>query len=103
MDKDIYYIYVMTDRTHTDFCTGVTCHLRHTVYEEKKKIVDHCIHHNGRSKLVYYEIVEGIDRAIKRERTIREQIRHTILDKIYKMNPKMEDLSEKLDVISFVS
>ncbi len=97
MSNELYYIYVMTDRTHTDFCTGITCHLRHQVYVEKKKVVDHCIHRNGKSKLVYYEVAKDIDTAIARERTIREQLRHMASDIIVKTNPQWEDLSLKLE------
>jgi len=97
MSKELYYIYVMTDRTHADFCTGITCHLRHQIYVEKKKIVDNCIHRNGKTKLVYYEITESIDEAIERERIIREQLRHLIHEKINRLNPEWKDLTESLD------
>ena len=96
MMQDHYYIYVMTNRSHSDFHTGVTTHLAHDVYEEKKSVVEHGVHHNAMNCLVYYEIADDIDTALARERAIREQLRHMAYGFITRRNPEWKDLSEEI-------
>jgi len=98
--KDHYYVYVMTDRTHSNFLVDTTTHLAHDVYEAKKRVVDHGVHHNDLHYLVHYEKVEDIDSASQRERVIREQLRHLIYEVINRNNPEWKDLSDEIDSFS---
>ena len=47
-------------------------------------------------KLIYYEIIEGMENAIKREKEMKNMTRDEKLLMIKKFNSKFEDLYEKI-------
>jgi len=84
----------MTNNNNSVLYTGVTSELKQRMNQHKLKI-----HHNSFSarynlcKLVYYESLESIGDAIKREKQIKSGSRNKKIDLINGMNPEWNDLS----------
>ncbi len=93
MDKH-YYIYIMTKRKNTVFCTGVANNLRRRVYEHKEKLVKGFTKKYNITKLVYCEIFDRIEDAIMREKQIKGGSRQKKIDLINSMNKDWRDLYE---------
>lgn len=90
------YVYIMADGRPT-LCVGVTSSLIKRVYEHKfNKYKFSFTSKYGLHKLIYYEIIDGIENAIIREKQIKNMSRNEKLLIIQKFNPKFEDLYEKI-------
>jgi putative endonuclease len=75
---------------------GVTNNLAKRAWEHKNKIVPGFTNKYNANKLVYYEIFEDIQFAIKREKRLKEWPREWKLDLIEKDNPQWHDLYNKI-------
>ncbi|MBI5619511.1 GIY-YIG nuclease family protein, partial [Candidatus Gottesmanbacteria bacterium] len=82
--------------THTVLYTGVTNHLARRSFEHKFHYGSSFTSRYNVVKLVYYEIFTDIREAIKREKQIKAGSRKKKLDLINTLNPKWEDLFEKI-------
>jgi putative endonuclease len=91
-----YFVYIMTNKYHNVLYTGVTNNLIRRVYEHKQKLVEGFTKRYGLSKLVYYELAETANAAITREKQIKGGSRKDKIDLIQSMNPKWQDLYEKI-------
>ncbi len=89
-----YYVYIMTNRLNTVLYTGVTNDLLRRVYEHKEKLADGFTKKYKISKLVYYEVVEDIESAIKREKQIKGSLRQKKVQLIEGINKEWHDLYE---------
>lgn len=90
------YVYIMTNKTHTTLYIGVTSDLIKRVYEHRAKLVDGFTRRYNLTKLVYYEVCDGIETAIVREKQLKAGSRAKKLQLINDMNPTWDDLSERL-------
>lgn len=90
------YIYIMTNRTNTTLYTGVTSNLVKRVWQHKNKIADSFTSKYNITKLVYYEIFEGIEEAIKKEKQMKGGSRQDKIDLITKNNPDFKDLYDEI-------
>ena len=91
-----YFVYIMTNKYHNVLYTGVTNNLIRRVYEHKQKSVEGFTKRYSLSKLVYYELAETANAAITREKQIKGGSRQDKMDLIQNMNPKWQDLYEKI-------
>ena len=66
-----YYVYILTNVNHTVLYTGVTNDLVRRVFEHKKKIIQGFTSKYNVDKLIYFELFDLIDFAIKREKQIK--------------------------------
>lgn len=91
------YIYIITNDNNTVLYTGVTSTLKDRIKQHKNKK-----HPNSFSarynlyKLIYYEELDTIGEAIKREKQIKGGSRKDKIELINKMNPDWADLSDTL-------
>jgi putative endonuclease len=94
-----YYIYILTNVNNTVLYTGVTNDLVRRVFEHKKKIIQGFTSKYNVDKLVYFELFDFIDLAIKREKQIKGYSRIKKDALINSLNPKWNDLYcyEKID------
>ena len=81
---------------NTVLYTGVTNDLIKRTYQHKNKMVSSFTSRYNINKLVYYEIYNDPDEAIKREKQIKGGSRQKKIDLIKKMNPTFKDLYEEI-------
>ena len=71
---------------------GVTSNLVKRAYEHKNNIIDGFTKKYNIHKLVYYEISDDIESAIRREKQLKKWNRKWKLEIIEKNNPEWKDL-----------
>jgi putative endonuclease len=86
----------MTNPGHTVTYVGVTSNLPERIFQHKEKTVRSFTSRYNINKLVYYEIFSDAYSAISREKQIKGGSREKKVELINSMNPKWEDLSDKL-------
>ena len=90
-------VYIMTNRHHTVFYTGVTSNLRRRMHEHKTKFYPKSFTARYNiCKLVYHEGFHRIEEAIFREKQIKKYRREKKINLIESINPTWADLYEKL-------
>jgi len=87
-----YYVYIMTNTMGTLY-TGITNDLRRRVYEHKQKLVRGFTSKYNITRLVYYEVADDVDAAIRREKRIKGMTRAKKIALIRSLNPRWRDLS----------
>ena len=87
-----YYVYILTNFRNTVLYTGVTNNLIRRVYEHKHKLVSGFTYKYNVDKLVYFEIFQDPENAIKREKTIKNLLRRKKIDLIKSKNSSFSDL-----------
>ena len=87
-----YYIYILTNINHTVLYTGVTNDLARRVFEHKKKITKGFTSKYNVNKLIYFEVFDFIDLAIRREKQIKGYSRIKKIALINKLNPEWKEL-----------
>ena len=65
-----YYVYILTNDSKTLY-VGVTNNLERRIYEHKHKLRDGFTKKYNLTKLVYFEIFNNINDAIKREKQLK--------------------------------
>lgn len=96
MRTKLYFVYILTNFTHSVLYTGITDNIKERVYYHKNKIGSAFTSKYNVSKLVYYEIFEDPENAIKREKSIKNLVRRKKIQLINKFNPTWEDLYPKI-------
>ena len=91
-----YYVYILSNTTHSTFYIGVTSNLQKRIWEHKNKVIESFTKKYNVNKLVYYEIKNSIETAILREKQLKNWHRKWKLNLIKEFNPEMKDLSENL-------
>ena len=95
MDKQ-YYVYILASRKNGTLYVGVTSDLVRRIWEHKNKAVKGFTSKYGVDRLVYYEIFDDTENAIKREKRLKEYKRQWKIDLIEKKNLEWEDLYEAI-------
>ena len=86
----------MTNKMNTVLYVGVTDNLIKRVYQHKNKLADGFTSKYNINKLVYFEIFEDINEAIKREKQIKGGSREKKLKLIKSKNPEFHDLYNEI-------
>lgn len=86
------YIYILTNVTNRVLYVGVTSDLVKRIHQHKEKLIPGFSAKYNLNKLVYYEVFEDINEAIKREKQIKAGSRTKKLQLIEKTNPLFVDL-----------
>jgi len=86
------YIYIMTNKKYGTLYIGVTSNLIKRVYEHKNSFIDSFTSKYNLKKLVYYEVFDDINEAIKREKQLKKWKRVWKIELIDKFNPTWKDL-----------
>ncbi len=74
----------------------MTNDLKRRVYEHKEKLVEGFTNRYNIDKLVYYEVCEGIEGAIVREKRIKGGSRQRKIQLVNSMNGQWRDLYKDL-------
>ncbi|MBI4096354.1 MAG: GIY-YIG nuclease family protein [Candidatus Levybacteria bacterium] len=91
-----YYVYIATNKINTVLYTGVTNNLTRRMYEDKNKMIEGFTSKYNIKRLVYYEVFEDINEAIKKEKQIKGGSRQKKIDLINKQNPEFKDLYSEI-------
>lgn len=91
-----YYVYILTNFKNTVLYTGITNDLVRRVYEHKQKVIAGFTQKYNVDKLVYFEILQDPENAIKREKTIKNLLRSKKIDLIKIKNPEFKDLYSQI-------
>ena len=89
-----FFVYIMTNKSKTLY-VGVTNNLQRRVYEHKIKMIRGFTSKYNITKVVYFEVFNDIESAIKREKQIKGWLRKKKIDLIESMNAEWNDLSEE--------
>mgnify|MGYP000120724849 CR=1 FL=1 len=89
-----YYVYILANRRNGTLYTGVTNDLRRRVLEHKDGTIGGFTEKHQVKLLVYFERHNDIERAIRREKSIKRWRRKWKLSLIESMNPQWVDLYE---------
>jgi putative endonuclease len=92
-----FYVYIMTNKSRTLY-VGVTNNLQRRVYEHKNKMIPGFTSKYNITRVVYFEVFNEIESAIKREKQIKGWLRKKKVDLVESMNPEWNDLSEEWGV-----
>lgn len=96
MSKKQYYVYILTNKTHTALYTGVTDDLIKRVYDHKSNKGSKFTSRYNINILVYYEYTPDVLSAIAREKQIKGGSRKKKEELIKKLNPDWIDLYDSL-------
>ena len=83
---------MMTNKLNTVLYVGVTDNLIKRVYQHKNKLSSGFTPKYNINKLVYYEVFEDINEAIKREKQLKNWHREWKMSLIKSHNPEFIDL-----------
>lgn len=95
MDKQ-YYVYILTKSRNSTFYVGITSDLQKRIFEHKQKIADGYTKKHDVTQLVYYEIFNDPENAIKREKRLKKWNRAWKMKVIEEKNPDWNDLYEEI-------
>lgn len=93
MKQNQYCVYILTNKNNTVIYTGITSNPTKRVWEHKNKLADGFTKKYNVCKLVYYEIFDDPENAIRREKTIKNLLRRKKIDLIKSVNPYFNELS----------
>ena len=82
----------MSNRKNGTLYIGVTSDIIKRVFEHKEKLVDGFTKKYALDTLVYYELFDSIEEAIKREKQLKKWNRAWKIELIEKFNPTWKDL-----------
>lgn len=90
------YVYIIANKRNGTLYIGVTNNLVKRIYEHKNKTFEGFSSKYDVSKLVYYEIFEDEENAIKREKRLKKYNRNWKKDLIENVNPDWHDLYDEI-------
>ena len=96
MDEKNGFVYILFNKPNGTLYTGVTTDLLKRIQEHKTKVIEGFTNKYEVDKLGYYEIYDSIILAIEREKQIKSGSRKKKLELIRGMNPKWDDLYNKI-------
>ena len=87
-----YYIYILASKRNGTLYIGVTSGLTKRVYEHKNNLIDGFSKKYNIHQLVYYESINDIESAIRREKQLKKWKRSWKIELIEKDNVEWKDL-----------
>ncbi len=94
--KEVSFVYILTNKNNRVLYIGVTNDIKRRIWEHKQKIVEGFTKKYNVDKLVYHEVHDSIESAIKREKQLKAGSRDKKLSYILQVNKSWEDLYDKL-------
>jgi len=94
-EEEQYYVYILTNKSNNVLYVGITNDLARRVFEHKNKLVEGFTKKYNLAKLVYYDVTNEVESAIKREKQLKNWHRDWKMNLIAQFNPEWRDLSEE--------
>jgi putative endonuclease len=89
-----YYLYIITNKKNGVLYIGVTNNLERRMFEHKNKLIKGFSSRYNLDKLVYLEVYQYVEDAIKREKNMKKWKREWKINLIVEGNPDWGDLSK---------
>ena len=90
-----YYLYILTNKKNGTLYVGVTNNLERRMFEHKHKLVEGFTKKYSLNLLIYFEVFQYVNDAIKREKNIKKWKRQWKINLIEEENPDWEDLAKE--------
>ena len=91
----VNWVYIMTNRWHTTFYTGSTSDIVRRAEEHRAKQINGFTKKYNLNKLIWFEVVDDMDTALRREDRIKRWIVPWKITLIETLNPDWNDLFEE--------
>lgn len=91
-----FYVYILTNRPRGTYYVGVTSDLKRRVWEHREGVTGGFTSKYNVRKLVYYEVFQDAENAIKREKRLKHWTRDSKNELIKADNPDWQDLYPEL-------
>ncbi len=85
-------VYILASKKEGTLYVGVTSALVKRIYEHKNNVLEGFTKEYGVHTLVYYEVHESMEEAIKKEKKLKKWKRQWKIDLIENENPDWKDL-----------
>jgi len=95
-DAKEYFVYFMTNKHNKVLYIGITSNLIERVRQHKKHVYKGFTSKYNAEKLVYYEKFQEVNKAIYREKQLKEWNREWKDNLVNSKNPEWNDLWESL-------
>lgn len=92
-----YYLYILTNKKNGTLYVGVTNNLERRMFEHKHKLVEGFTKKYRLDRLIYFEVFQYVNDAIKREKNIKKWKRQWKINLIEEENPDWDDLAKDWD------
>ncbi len=92
----MFYVYMLASKRYGTLYTGTTSDLVRRMWEHKNKVVPGFTKRYGVDQLVWFEVHEAKDAALRREKQIKEWKRDWKINLIERENQHWRDLSLSL-------
>ncbi len=99
MQEKWWYFYILSNKKNGVLYTGMTNNLIRRITEHKEEKIEGFSKRYGLHRLIYYEYYEHPVYAIQREKQIKSGSREQKVRLIESINPKWNDLFEKVKQI----
>ena len=96
MNEKRFYVYILTNKPYGVFYTGITSNLPKRTYEHKEQLVEGFSQEYHLKMVVYYEVFDDAENAIKREKRLKRWSREWKIEAINEFNPEWKDLYEDI-------
>ncbi len=91
-----YFVYILASARNGTLYVGVTSDLIRRVWQHKEKCVSGFTSQYNVNLLVYYEVHDSVEVAIKREKQLKAWRRKWKMDLIEEKNPNWNDLYQEI-------
>ncbi|MCK4895043.1 MAG: GIY-YIG nuclease family protein [Calditrichia bacterium] len=95
MGNKSFYVYILSSFKKVLY-VGITSNLRRRIWEHREGVVSGFTKKYHIKMLVYYEVHDDPETAIKREKQLKRWRREKKIKLIESMNPEWKDLYEEL-------
>ncbi len=97
MQEQVYFVYILTNRSNKVLYTGITNNLERRLYEHLNNLTPGFASKYHCHKLIWYETTPNVQAAILREKQIKGGSRRKKELLISEFNPEWKDLSSILN------
>jgi len=95
MEKQ-FFVYILASKKNGTLYVGTTQGLAKRTWEHKNEVVEGFTKKYDVKTLVYYEVLNDYEEALKREKKLKKWPRQWKLNVINDMNPEWKDLYESI-------
>jgi putative endonuclease len=91
-----FAVYILTNQPYGTLYIGLTSNLLQRIWQHKNRVVEGFTHEYSLDRLVYYELHDTAEHAIRRERRLKEWQRDWKINLIETHNPNWDDLTPRI-------